>query len=72
MPYAARMPNAIEPIHAQINITKFNKSAIGPFLIDFPEFATFAFLPPEGCSETSIQRLLRLSQMNRRVDPDFY
>ena len=30
IPYAARMPNAIEPIAAQINITKFNKSVIDP------------------------------------------
>jgi hypothetical protein len=28
------MPNAIEPIAAQINITKFNKSAIAPISAD--------------------------------------
>jgi hypothetical protein len=30
--YAARIPNAIEPADAQINIAKFNKSAIAPTL----------------------------------------
>jgi hypothetical protein len=30
IPYAARMPNAIDPTDAQTNITKFNKSDIDP------------------------------------------
>jgi hypothetical protein len=35
--YAARIPNAIEPADAQINIAKFNKSAIAlPYLPIFP------------------------------------
>jgi hypothetical protein len=29
-PYAANMPNAIDPTEAQINIAKFNTSAIAP------------------------------------------
>jgi hypothetical protein len=35
--YAASIPNAIEPADAQINIAKFNKSAMTPTLfLSFP------------------------------------
>ena len=34
IPYAPSTPNAIDPTDAQINIAKFNKSAIGPAPVD--------------------------------------
>jgi hypothetical protein len=39
------MPNAIEPIAAQINIAKFNKSVIVPALVLYVEMRNLSFQP---------------------------
>jgi hypothetical protein len=49
------MPNAIEPIDAQINITKFNKSVIDPALVEFVEVGNLCFRMP-GTSPWTAER----------------
>jgi hypothetical protein len=66
------MPSAIDPTDAQINIVKFNKSAIKPALVDFPGPATFASRPSGTLPARANQHLCDFRRKCARVDPYFY